>query len=339
MKKLLLAGIAAICLLAACTEPFKKSKDGFEYKVIRNKGGKLVAPGSYMALQMVELYGDSVLSSSVEQGMPQFIVYDTMQFPPELKQVFATIHEGDSIVIKISTDTIAKNGQLPPFMKKGQYVYSTYKISQVFADQAASEKAREAAMVNAQAIQKKKAEEQIAKDEKTIKDYLAKNNIQAQRAPEGTYVQIISQGTGEPIDTSSLLNVNYTGKTMAGKMFDSNTDPSKGHVEPLLVNLTNDQTLGGIIEGWKDALPLLKVGAKAKIFIPSSLAYGAQGSGADIGPNEILVFDIDVLNKVTKDQARAQMQQMQMKMQEMQKRYMDSMQATQGAQGQTPPQR
>ncbi len=335
MKKMLLAGIAAVCLLAACTEPFKKTKEGLEYKIVRKSGGQAITTGNFMALQMVEMYNDSILSSTIDDGMPQIILYDTMQFPPELKQIFAKVYKGDSIVIKISTDTIAKNGQLPAFMKKGQYVYSTYKIVDVYTTQEESEKARETGMIKAQAIQEQKQKEQGTKDEKTIKDYLAKNNIQAVRAPQGTYVQIISQGTGAAIDTSSLVNVNYTGTTLKGKMFDSNTDPSKGHVEPILVNLTSDPSFGGIIPGWKDGLSVLKVGAKAKFFIPSNLAYGKQGSGADIGPNEILVFDIDVLELVDKVKARAQMSAAQAKMQEMQKRYMDSLQqASQAPPGQ-----
>lgn len=329
MKKLLIAVISLTCLLAACTEPFKKTKDGLEYKIVRGKGGKVVATGDFMELQIVEKYKDSILSSTIEQGMPQFAAYDTTQFPPELKEIFAKVYVGDSIVLKVSTDTIAKKSQLAPFMKKGEFVYSTYKITNAYKNQADADKARNAAMINAQAIQLKKGEAQKVKDDKIIADYLKKNNITAVKAPMGTYVQIISPGTGAQVDTSMLVDVNYTGKTLEGFMFDSNTDPAKGHLEPLMVNLTSDQSLGNIIQGWKDALPLLKIGSKAKFYIPSTLAYGAQGSAPDIKPNEVLVFDIDVLDQLTKAQATVKMQEMQNKMQEMQQKYMDSMQKAQ----------
>lgn len=329
MKKFLLAFISAACLLASCTESFKKNKQGLEYKIVRSKGGKLVAPGNFMELQIVEMYKDSILSSTVEQGMPQYAAYDTAQFPPELKEIFAKVHVGDSIVLKVSTDSIAKNGELASFMKKGEYVYSTYKITNAFLTQAEADKARNASMMNAQTLRMKRSEAQNIKDDKLIKDYLAKNNITAVKATQGTYVQIIQQGTGAQIDTSMLLNVNYTGKTLDGKMFDSNTDPSKNHIDPLLVNLTSNPTFGGIIPGWKDALPLLKIGAKAKIFIPSSLAYGEQGSAPDIKPNEVLVFDIDILDQLTKEKAMAKMEDMQKKMQQRQQQLMDSMQKVQ----------
>lgn len=333
MKKVFFALVAVTVFVSACTTPFKKTKSGLEYKVITAKGGKVLTQGSYMELDIVELYNDSILNSTIETASPSINLYDTAQFPPDYKQIFANLHVGDSVIVKISTDSIEKQGgSLPPFMKKGQFVYSTYKVTNVYATEAEAEKARADNMVKTEARREENSKKQIGKDEKLIKDYLAKNNIQAERAPKGTYVQIISQGTGAAIDTSMILEANYTGKTLAGVMFDSNTDPSKNHVEPLIVNLTSDQSLGGIIEGWKDGFSLLKVGAKAKLFIPSSLAYGAQGSGQDIGPNEILVFDIDVLNTVTKQQAISKIAMMQQKFQEMQQKYTDSMKRANPAQ-------
>ncbi len=326
MKKLFFALIAVTVFASACTTPFKKTASGLEYKIIAAKGGKILNQGNFMELDIVELYNDSILNSTIETATPSINLYDTAQFPPDYKVIFGKLHLGDSIVVKISTDSIEKQGgSLPPFMKKGQFVYSTYKITNIFATEEEANKAKADNMVKGQAKREEMAKAQIAKDEKIIKDYLAKNNIQATKAPKGTYVQIITPGTGESIDTSMLVETNYTGTTLAGKMFDSNTDPSKGHVEPFVVNLTSDQSLGGIIEGWKDGLTQLKVGSKAKFFIPSSLAYGAQGQGADIAPNEILVFDIEVLKRVTKQDALGKIAAMQKKFQDMQQQYADSM--------------
>jgi hypothetical protein len=94
--------------------------------------------------------------------------------------------------------------------------------------------------------------------------------------------------------------------------------------------MTNNQMLGGgVIKGWTDGMTLLNKGAKAKFYIPSSLAYGAQGAGADIGPNEILVFDIEVLDIMNQTQALSYIDSTQKRMQEMQQRMMDSMQKAQ----------
>ena len=53
--------------------------------------------------------------------------------------------------------------------------------------------------------------------------------------------------------------------------------------------------MNGVIKGWQEALPLMKTGAKWQLFIPPELAYGERGAGTAIGPNEILIFDIDLL--------------------------------------------
>jgi FKBP-type peptidyl-prolyl cis-trans isomerase len=333
MNKVFFALVAVTVFVSACTTPFKKTKSGLEYKIVTAKGGKILNQGNFMELDIVELYNDSVLNSTIETASPSINLYDTAQFPPDYKEIFGKLHVGDSIIVKISTDSIEKQGgALPPFMKKGQFVYSTYKITNVYISEEEANKARTANMVKTQARREENEKKQIAKDETLIKDYLAKNNIQAVKAPKGTYVQIITLGAGASIDTSMILEANYTGKTMAGKMFDSNTDPAKGHVDPLIVNLTSDPSLGGIIEGWKDGFSMLKVGSKAKLFIPSSLAYGDQGSGQDIAPNEILVFDIDILNSLTKPQAKAKIAAMQLKFQQMQQQYTDSLKKANPAQ-------
>ncbi|MEP6712325.1 MAG: FKBP-type peptidyl-prolyl cis-trans isomerase [Ferruginibacter sp.] len=330
MRKVSYLLLMAVIAFSACKESFKKAKDGTEYQVITAKGGKLITTGNIMELGILVKYKDSLLFSSAETGMPQFAPYDTAQFPPLYKEIFKNLHVGDSITVKLSTDSIIKQGQSAPFMQKGQFIYQTYKITNVYATQEEADKARKAAMVNAEAIAKVKSADQLKKDDKTLTDYFAKNNIKAVKAPEGTYVEIITPGTGSNVDTSVIVKTNYTGKTLAGVEFDSNTDPAKGHVEPYNVNMTNDPSLGQpVIKGWNDGLTLLNKGAKAKFYIPSSLAYGAQAQGPDIAPNSILVFDIEVLDILNKTQAKVAIEEQNKKMQAMQKHYMDSVQKMQ----------
>ena len=113
---------------------------------------------------------------------------------------------------------------------------------------------------------------------------------------------------------------------MDGKMFDSNTDPSKGHVEPFNVNMTSDRSLGGmVIRGWTDGLTLLNKGAKAKFYIPSSLAYGSRPS-AEIPANSILTFDIEVVDILNREQAKAQAKQLMEAQKVKQKAMIDSLQ-------------
>jgi FKBP-type peptidyl-prolyl cis-trans isomerase FkpA len=136
MKNLVYFAFVILLGLSACTVPFKKAKDGTEYKIIANKNGKKLVTGNYMEMNMLVKYGDSVLVSSREDGMPQFAPYDTAQFPELYKEIFKNIHVGDSIVIRLSTDSIMAKGQAAPFMKKGKFIYQNYSIANVYLQKA-----------------------------------------------------------------------------------------------------------------------------------------------------------------------------------------------------------
>jgi FKBP-type peptidyl-prolyl cis-trans isomerase FkpA len=173
---------------------------------------------------------------------------------------------------------------------------------------------------------------QVDMDSKTIEEYLAKNNIKAQKGKWGTYVQIKTEGAGNAITKDDVVSVKYTGKTFdSSRVFDSNTDPKFNHLEDLPVNMGQ---LNGIIPGWIDGISLLKKGSVATFYVPSSLGYGAQGNpGPGIKPNAILVFDINITNVENEEAAmkaaqekQAMMQQMQQQMQQQaQQKMMDSM--------------
>ncbi|MEX0636715.1 MAG: FKBP-type peptidyl-prolyl cis-trans isomerase [Ferruginibacter sp.] len=338
MKKVSLVSLAAVVLFSACKESFKKGDNGLEYKIISSGSGEKIQYGNFMELNIASYYSmgnnkDSLLSDT--RTSPQgaaFEVLDSANMPKEYFKVLSQLKKGDSVEFRILVDSAFKGNPqgIPPMFKKGHYLVTRAKVENIYKTQEEAEKARMASMEKAQEGMKKLAEQQIIKDDKTLQEYFAKNNITAVKAPQGTYVQIITPGTGANVDTSVVAKVNYTGKTMAGKTFDSNIDPAFNHVEPFTVNMTNNQMLGnGVIKGWTDGMVLLNKGAKAKFYIPSSLAYGAQGAGQDIGPNEILVFDIEVLDIMNQTQALDDMNATQKRMQETQQRMMDSMQKAQ----------
>ena len=70
-----------------------------------------------------------------------------------------------------------------------------------------------------------------------------------------------------------------------GTVFDSSVERGEPATFPV----------GGVIRGWTEALQLMKVGDKWRLFLPSELAYGPDGAGADIGPNSVLVFEVELL--------------------------------------------
>mgnify|MGYP001557398219 CR=1 FL=1 len=318
-KSLCLVAAVLLILASGCNEQrFKKDKDGSEYKIIRASSGKLAVTGDYMELNMVAKYKDSVLYNSVENSTPQFVPYDTAQMPPYFKEV----HEGDSLVIRLSTDTILKHGPGAVWMQRGQFITRSFKVVKLFSNKAAADSAAQPFVTAAKIIADKKKVEDIEKeiatdtalvnaDAKDIQNYMAKNNLTGTKTPWGTYVVIDSAGTGPNIGGNDVAVVNYTGRTFDDSTFDSNTKKEFNHVQPLYIDMSEYR----VIPGWIDGLKLMKKGSKGKFLVPSYLGYGKSGAPPKIAPNTNLVFDIQVTDVITQQQYNEEMKKQQMQMQ------------------------
>ena len=113
-----------------------------------------------------------------------------------------------------------------------------------------------------------------------------KSNKDVITLPSGLQYTVMAEGAGEKPTLSSNVTTHYHGTTIDGNVFDSSVQ--RGEPASFPVN--------GVIKGWTEALQLMPVGAKWKLFIPSDLAYGDRGAGADIGPNSALVFEVELLS-------------------------------------------
>ncbi len=319
--------------LFSCTEPAKKFSDGTEYKIISDGNGQKIVQGNFIEVEILKKYKDSVLYDSREI-MPQFGMYDTSQFTPLFKEIFKNVRVGDSIFTKNLVDSIYKQGNMPPFEKKGEYEITTYKFMHVYTTKEQTDsaynkwiplaKVRAAKKMNEQIEKDIKANEaQIQADSKILSDYLTAHNMTATKGKWGTLVVIDTPGAGDNINDTSVAVINYTGKTMQDTVFDSNTDPKFGHKEPIMVDLSQ---VTSVIPGWIDGLKQLKKGSKGKFFIPSSLGYGKNGNGEKIKPNENLVFDMEILDILTPAQYQAKQMEQQQKMMEMQQKMQQQMQ-------------
>jgi len=101
----------------------------------------------------------------------------------------------------------------------------------------------------------------------------------------GLQYKIITEGTGRSPKATDTVKVNYRGTTIDGKEFDSSYKR----------NAPIEFPLNGVIPGWTEGLQLVKEGGKIQLFIPSNLAYGKAGAGGAIGPDETLIFDVELL--------------------------------------------
>jgi FKBP-type peptidyl-prolyl cis-trans isomerase FkpA len=134
------------------------------------------------------------------------------------------------------------------------------------------------------------AEWQSKKDDALLNDYFTRNNLKPQKTESGIYYLIHKKGRGRNAQPGDVVTLNYTGKTLDDRVFDSNTDPRFLHVEPITFVLGK----GKVIEGWDLGIQLLNTGSDATLYVPSGLAYGQTGSGHAIRKNAILIFDVEL---------------------------------------------
>lgn len=101
----------------------------------------------------------------------------------------------------------------------------------------------------------------------------------------GLQYEVLKEGDGQVPSASDKVSVHYHGTLIDGTVFDSSVQRGQPTSFPVT----------GVIKGWVEALQLMPVGSKWKLFIPSDLAYGDRGAGGQIGPNATLVFEVELL--------------------------------------------
>ena len=104
--------------------------------------------------------------------------------------------------------------------------------------------------------------------------------------PSGLQYKVLAEGSGESPKSNDVVTANYRGTLLDGTEFDSSSKSGQPLVRP--ANM--------LIKGWTEALQLMKPGAKWQLFIPPDLAYGERGSGAQIGPNATLIFEMELVS-------------------------------------------
>ncbi len=155
-----------------------------------------------------------------------------------------------------------------------------------------------------QAFQAQKMEEQRQATAKLAQDNLDKGKAYqddnakrdgVQVTDSGLQYEVLEAGEGASPEASDTVKVHYRGELIDGTQFDS----SYARNEPVSF------PLDGVIPGWTEGLQLMKEGGKSRLVIPAELAYGPGGMGNAIGPNETLVFEVELLEVNPSDEAAA----------------------------------
>jgi FKBP-type peptidyl-prolyl cis-trans isomerase len=289
---------AVAVLFSACgpksdIEGFKKTKSGLHYKFDQeNPGAQKAEMGDVLVVEMKMKMDDSLLFSN--EGTPQrmFQVSDPI-FSGDVNEGLLMLHIGDVATFAVESDSMANYFPMPPFYKQGvgSKIYYEIKLNSI---------------VNKVDIDKEKAEFEArmekAREEEPdlIKQYVAVNQITQQPTRSGLYIIEKKKGNGPMVEQGKAVKVNYTGKLLDGKVFDTSVksvaqeagiyNPARNY-EPLSY-VVGEMSL---IQAWEQAMSTLRQGSVATIIMPSALGYGARGS-QEIPPYSPLVFELEVVS-------------------------------------------
>ncbi len=305
MKKSIFSLGLAIAILGSACQQFEKGDGGLEYKIVKDNGQPKAQTGDLLSVHLiVKTDRDSLLQSTYDIGLPQIIniAPDSTPglYPGDYNSMFRMLGEGDSAVFKLDLDTMATQTMRPKPEFAEKYIVFNVKVNKHFKKGDLTDSALYAEVntyFDAE-IEKLKASE-----ESKIASYIKKNKLEPLKTASGLQYIIVEEGTGEKPAAGDTVQVNYTGALVAtGKVFDTSIKEvaeendmfnAMRPYEPAKFAIGVRQ----VIPGWDEGLLLLPKGSKAKLIIPSELAYGENGDGRGvIPPFAPLVFDIELID-------------------------------------------
>lgn len=288
--------------LASCNGGFKKGNGGMLYDIHVDKGAPRIKEGDFISLQLIaKTDGDSVLMSTYEQGRP---ILTLLQKPQTAGDIFAGVKllgEGDSATVKTNIDSIMKKGMRRPPLK-GKYIVYEVKVDKVIPKGKMADTAFNSAIT---AYLKGQAEVLKKAEPAKIKKYIDDSKLTGATTASGLYYLITKPGTGDKPAVGDTVAVNYVGKFVNGKLFETNIKEvaqKEKTFNPMMQYKPIHIPVGvkAVIPGWDEGLMLLNKGAKATFVIPSNLAYGEQGNQI-IQPFTPLVFDVELVDIIHPD--------------------------------------
>ncbi|MBK6612398.1 MAG: FKBP-type peptidyl-prolyl cis-trans isomerase [Sphingobacteriales bacterium] len=246
-------------------EMVKASSLGVSYKIHTQKGGRKAVYGDYIVLHMQGVNArDSIISNSYTDS-PMRFNFNHNLFQGTLNEGLSQMSIGDSASFTIPVDTLFGE-KLPAYVQKGEKF--TYHITLIDAFSKAD--------LNEQ--KNKLVSEQRIKDEERITKFLKDNKSEMKQTSSGLFYKIYQDGKGERIKLADKVSMTYNITLLTGKKVSSLLAPE-------------DYVVIKQIKGLQEGLQLLNKGAKARLIVPSHLAYGNTPKGA-IPANSILIYDL-----------------------------------------------
>ena len=281
---------------------FKKTATGLQYQVVDRGEGMSPQEGDMLLINLdFENERGEMVFSTADADFPMVLPYseDIMQKDGYIKEAISMVQKkGDHFIFRLSAEKLL--GEKLDAMKAQ---YGLKKIENIRLHLQLQD-------IMTQESYKKWEADQVKEGTRIINAYLSEDNILAKTTDSGLCYVIDMPGQGAQPKQGDSVKVNYTGKLLDGKVFDTSLeamakaheihDPQKKY-GPIEFKLGVEQAMLGVgqIRGWDEWITYLRQGAKARLFIPSVLAAcGSEGIISDelILPNAILVFEVELVD-------------------------------------------
>ena len=298
MKKIAIILGFAVLGLASCKQ-YEKGEGDMMYKIHEDKSGPTIQDGDFVAFNATEkTEKDSVLYSSYDYDRPSLLVKEKSLFKGDLFAALAMLSEGDSATFKINIDSmVAKMGRPKPADTTSKYLVYTIKIDKVIPKGKLTDSVFRGQI---DAYLKKEMDKAKSGEASKFNTYVSKESKKPNVTASGLNYVITKEGNGsKPVPGDTVL-VNYTGKFLSGKVFDTSyPDVAKKagtfNAQRPYAPLKMPVGMNASIPGFEEGLMLFSKGTKATLILPSKLAYGEKGSQG-IPPFTPLIFEVEMVN-------------------------------------------
>lgn len=288
----LFAGMIGILFSCAGEYPgFKKTKSGIYYKIhVNNTDGAKVETDDVLSLTMVYRTVDSVLFDSRMAAQPMTLPLSIPQYPGDIFEALALLKVGDSATFILDAEDFFYQTvgmpQLPQHIAPGSKMYFDVKVNKAISE--------------AEMEEERNALKELRKDlePKELAEYLEMNQITAEPIEPGYYYIEHQRGTGNIVKPGDLIKAHFFISTVVGDELYSSYDAG----EPLEVEIGRTFDNVGVTE----ALQRVRKGTKATIIVPSEIAFGPEGRGDVVPPYTTMVYDIEVMEVISKEEADKQ---------------------------------
>ena len=287
MKRILFISIASVIAFASCKKgtesEFKTADNGLTYKIVESnpENQKLKLNDVVIMHLSYSTVNGKTLFDSDNSGRTYMRQVTAPTHPDgSIEDGLMMMHIGDSAEFKINAYdffkfTLKQSG-LPANVKKSDDLIIRVRAEKVLPKKEFNDVLTESYHKDENA------------EKRVLRTYLRNTGIEVEPNESGLIYVQVKKGTGAQAKAGDMVKVHYTGKLISGEIFDSSIERNK----PIEFTLG----VGQVIPGWDEGISMMKVGEKAKLIIPSKIAYGPNGIKDVIPPYSTLVFDVELIS-------------------------------------------